>query len=120
MEENLTRENFWDALYAQYPKGVNVFCEWVDEYKKKYNWDTLFKGDIRSIAVTGTSVTCEYDTLKYHDLPLAMQIGIWIEFVCDRGGCAWEIDDMFTYNWKEDITEYCKMLQEEVTLQEKL
>ncbi len=108
VKENLNKENFWDDLYKKYPKGVDVFCDWIDEYKKKNNWLSLFTHRYK-VHITDTQE--KYP--KFHDLPLAMQIGIWIEFVIDRGGCEWEIDDMFSYDWREDITGYCKMLHED-------
>lgn len=40
--ENLNKENFWDELYKKYPKGMKVFCDWIDEYKKQNNWDEFF------------------------------------------------------------------------------
>lgn len=109
VEDNLTKENFWNELYAKYPLGMKMFCDWIDAYKKKNNWDNLFKNHYAgNHAMNGI----EYKTIKYHDLPLAMQIGIWIEFVGDRGGCDYEVD-LFSHDWKQDISEYIKMLQAE-------
>jgi hypothetical protein len=76
LEPTLTKENLWNEMMEKYPKATKAFCEWIDEYKKAVNWDGLFrqsnsrdeKGDI----VGGTK--------KYHELPYAMQYGIWIEF----------------------------------------
>lgn len=72
----LTKEGFWNALYAQYPEKVQVFCDWIDEYKKKNNWDYLFCN--RYLKARNLSQT------KYHDLPLAMQFGIFLEFTRDK------------------------------------
>lgn len=105
--KNLSKENFWNKLYKKYPDGVQVFCDWIDKYKSKNNWDKLFNAGLM-VPIRGQSVSP-----KYHDLPLAMQIGIWIEFVCDRGGCQWEIEDLFAVDWREDITGYIKMLDAE-------
>ena len=27
---NLTKENFWNELSQKYPKGMKVFCDWID------------------------------------------------------------------------------------------
>ena len=67
--ENLNKENFWNELFTKYPKGVQVFCDWIDEYKKRNHWDRLFNGGY------------EMESPKFHDLPIAMQKGILIEFI---------------------------------------
>lgn len=65
--ESLTKENFWNELYDKYPDKMKVFCSWVDEYKEKVNWEQLFGNAGK----------------KYHDLPIAMQIGIFIQFTTE-------------------------------------
>lgn len=50
---------------------------------------------------------------KFHELPYAFQLGIWIEFITSRGGCLIEID-FVEYDLREDITGYISMLQKEV------
>lgn len=61
--ENLGKYNFWNEMVIKYPKIMGKFCTWIDEYKKKNNWNVI----------TGSNI-------KYHDLPLAMQAGIFIQF----------------------------------------
>lgn len=110
--ENLSYEKFWTPLYEKYPKGVQEFCDWIDEYKKNIGWSGLFSP--KAIIKTddhGLILGCHEP--KYHHLPLAMQIGIWIEFVCSRGGCEWEINDLFSHDWEKEITGYCKIIHEE-------
>jgi hypothetical protein len=61
--ENLTKENFFNEMQKKYPKAMDIFCKWIDEYKKRVEWDC---------------------PLKYHDLPLAMQAGIWSVFILEN------------------------------------
>ena len=105
--ENLNKENFWNELYEKYPLGMKVFCDWIDEYKKKNNWKMLFNSNSEYQNADGKNAIAP----KYHDLPLAMQIGIWIEFCSELSVHEWEVDDLCTYDWKADITECFKMLQ---------
>jgi len=75
--KNLDKENFWNRLQELYPLGMKVFCDWVDEYKRKNNWNDLFgNGKI-------TQRKHYWSDVKYHHIPLAFQIGMWIEFVGD-------------------------------------
>lgn len=77
--ENLTKENFWNDLQERYPEKMKEFCDWIDEYKKENNWNSLFKP---LPGYTGGAVGFKYP--KYHDLPFAMQVGIFIQFVDER------------------------------------
>lgn len=61
--ENLGKENFWNEMMERCPKAVDVFCKWIDGYKKKVGWTKLF----------GASV-------KFHDVPYEMQMGIMNRF----------------------------------------
>jgi hypothetical protein len=94
MFENLTKENFFNDIYEKYPSEVQQFCKWVDQYKKKNNWVGLF----------GT------DEVKFHHLPLAMQIGIFIQFCAESGNrYGFEIfveDAMDFEEIKDEIAEY--------------
>lgn len=76
--ESLTKENFWNDLYAAYPSEMDVFCKWIDEYKKKVNWDALF------INKWPNGVSKREPDIKYHDLPIAMQLGIFAQFVAEQ------------------------------------
>lgn len=68
--ESLTKENFWNELNNAYPEQMKEFCAWIDEYKKRVDWDGLFNG------LKGPFTSSP----KYHDLPIAMQLGIFWEF----------------------------------------
>jgi len=94
--ENLNKDTFWDNCYFLYPKSTQKFCNWIDEYKKKVGWTTLFKEDV-----------------KFHDIPLAMQTGIWLEYMQEQG-CYMEIDVM-EFDLEDDILNW--MCQGEMAIQ---
>lgn len=108
--ENLNKENFWNELFEKYPKGVQVFCDWIDEYKKENNWDDLFGNKKIS------QREHYWANIKFHHLPYAMQIGLWIEFVCSQGGCEWQIYDLFSHDWREEITQYCQSAHQQESI----
>lgn len=64
---SLTKENFWNELQKKYPKQMEVFCKWIDDYKKRVEWDMIFTSN-----------------RKFHDIPIAMQIGILMEFTMSQ------------------------------------
>jgi hypothetical protein len=105
LRENLTKENFWNRMMSEYPNATNAFCKWVDEYKEATDWKKIFGETTRPDYV--------FVAPKFHDLPYAMQVGIWIEYVCQLGGCQWEIEDMFAYDLPEDIEGVFRELLEE-------
>lgn len=60
---NLSREYFWNDTQDAFPTAVQTFYKWVDDYKQEVNWEKMFG-----------------DKLKFHDLPLEMQVGILARF----------------------------------------
>jgi hypothetical protein len=68
--EGLTRENFFTLMRHKYPLAMERFSKWIDEYKKRVNWDSYF---------------CRVLSNKYHDIPIAMQFGIFIQYVQESG-----------------------------------
>jgi len=62
---------------AKYPEQMKVFCAWVDEYKARNEWGSIFKnGEDKFVRDTGKP-------LKYHELPIAMQFGIFYQFTVE-------------------------------------
>ena len=100
--ENLTKENFWNDLMVKYPTAMKIFCAWIDQYKKQVGWAELFDP-------TGSKK--DKDLPKYHDLPLAMQIGIFLQFAFQNGKFYSDIE-LTSYSgdgpeeWKRIIREY--------------
>jgi hypothetical protein len=117
--ENLNLENFWNPQRAQTPEAVDVFCKWVDEYKKRNNWKALFNEGICNYPINADIMEKSHAP-KFHDLPWAMQMGILQEFAASQPagisfgfigllyGCA-NINDQ-----KELASEYFKELQRKI------
>lgn len=64
--DTLTKEDFWDPLEAKYPELVGEFKKWIDEYKQRVGWEHIF-----------------FSFVKYHDLPVAVQIGIFFQYMAE-------------------------------------
>lgn len=69
--KSLTRENFWDHVWEISHGALQEFCDWIDEYKKANNWDQLFGNTF-------------HKSTKFHDLPIAMQLGILYQFMYEN------------------------------------
>ncbi len=83
-KKNLNKENFWNDLHKQYPKAVDDFCKWIDQYKKDIGWDKLLnknyhKTNIRR-ASNGEITGIDFSAPKFHDLPFDMQRGILLKY----------------------------------------
>lgn len=68
-ENNLNKKDFWNGIIGQYPKAGKLFCNWIDDYKRAISWELYF-----------VNCTTESHHIKFHDLPLDMQIGIIVRF----------------------------------------
>lgn len=113
--KNLNKKNFWDNLYKEYPLGVKLFCNWIDGYKERNDWKELFGEIIIDVRASRcTSAYIKSPAPKFHNLPLAMQIGILIEFIALYPSVhEWEIEDLTNHDWRRTITEFFKMLHEQ-------
>lgn len=78
LPSTLTKENFFNAIQEMNPEGMKKFCDWIDEYKQKVCWSNLFRAHAVPIPDSG------YRLPKYHELPIAMQIGIFIQFMDEK------------------------------------
>lgn len=77
LPQTLTKENFFNQMMEKYPKATKGFCDWIDEYKKAVKWNELFQVD----SPRNPKQAMTYPTPpKFHDIPYAMQLGIWFEF----------------------------------------
>lgn len=79
---SLSKANFWNDLTEKYPEEMKHFCIWIDEYKKRVDWNTLFNSNSNWQNCDGKNAPAP----KYHDLPIAMQVGIIIQYfieTCD-------------------------------------
>ncbi len=75
--EKLTIENFWKPLAEKYPDALAAFYKWIDEYKLKEKWVVLFNFGNPHYSKQG------WHDPKYHELPIAMQFGIFLQFVSE-------------------------------------
>jgi hypothetical protein len=99
MTEQLTLENFWNDAKARWPNATGNFCVWIDAYKEKHDWSRLF-----DFKYNGGGPVMRY---KYHELPGAMQMGIFIEWV----NSVWS-DPFFgnTRDFRRTATEWLRYL----------
>lgn len=99
LNQTLTKENFWNAIFSDYPKACQIFCDWIDEYKKSVEWDAVFRANEICIAP------------KFHEIPYEMQQGIWITFVVQT------LPDFFEqpeYQYSGDLEEDIKEVFAEI------
>ena len=81
--ETLSKENFWNALYEKYTGEVQVFCDWIDEYKKRMYYIDEFERSINwEVLFFNNSPTPQ--KIKFHHLPIAMQWGIFQQFCAEQ------------------------------------
>lgn len=95
LQQPLTKRNFFNEMQHKYPNAMKHFCAWIDAYKKEVSWEMLFANTSNVIGV------------KFHDIPYEMQLGIWLEYVNQQGGCYYEID-IFEFDLRRDMEEYFK------------
>jgi len=81
MMEILTKENFWNEMEQKYPKAMKHFQNWIDGYKKANQWQLLFNGMVVTHLDSDTKQPQYTFAPKYHELPIAMQFGIFVEFI---------------------------------------
>lgn len=87
--KTLTKEDFFNGLYEVYPNAMKEFCDWIDNYKVDNNWNELFG-----------------EKVKYHHLPIAMQIGIWCDFLLNQGCGNSEITYASDYTYSDNVYEW--------------
>lgn len=87
--KGLTKENFFDELEKldrlnklekQYPKAMAQFQEWINQYKIDNDWKRLFGEDTSLSDAKQAGKWTDRIAPKFHELPSAMQLGIFIQF----------------------------------------
>jgi hypothetical protein len=73
----MTKKKFWDKIEKDYPGELQPFYAWLDEYKKSVEWERLFNFGFPYYAKQG------WHNPRFDELPPAMQIGIFIQFVSE-------------------------------------
>lgn len=62
-------------MQEEYPKAMEKFLSWIDKYKEENNWLYLFNG-----IDSETDLGDLRKAPKFHDLPVAIQFGIFMQF----------------------------------------
>ena len=107
-KETLTKENFWNEIYLKYPNATKIFCGWIDEYKISVGWESLFNAGISLGANEAIS-----KSKKYHELPYAIQQGIWIQFAQEILPTYFEQPEyIYSFDLEEDIKTVLSELEE--------
>lgn len=73
---SMLKDSFWAEIQERWPGEFHRFTTWIDEYKKKNDWLTLFNSNSEYQNVVGKNAVAP----KFHDLPPAMQIGIFMQY----------------------------------------
>lgn len=68
MNQNINKENFFNKLQIDFPKGMEHFCNWIDKYKEDVQWNLIFN---------------EHLNIKFHDIPFEMQFGILMKYMTE-------------------------------------
>ena len=96
--EKMTKANFWNVLEAEYPEQTADFRRWLSEYARREGIDRLFdaqhSADGGQIRQTVTLIP-----VGFHDLPNAMQIGIFIQYTVETGAHPFHCEDELTMEY---------------------
>ncbi len=100
--------DFFENLLKQYPFAHKAFFMWFAKFKERPECVAFF----HPISVHPGNHP------SWAEMPGPLQIGIWMEFIMERGGCQWKVDDLFSFDWKQDITEMFQLIHEELSISE--
>lgn len=96
MDIELNLDIFWTFIKEACPMEYAKFSEWINEYKKTVRWENYFLPEI-----------------KFHHIPLMMQIGVMIEYINGQSH-----NYTFTIEEKFDATDLFTDLQKWFQLEE--
>lgn len=119
LQQGLKKEDFFNEMNSKFPKAMEEFCKWVDRYKEAVGWSMLFNSESNYQNAEGKNAPAP----KYHNIPYAMQLGIWITNVTsfENSGDYLQImlDDKDS-KWYEDLEGmidcFFSIRQEELTI----
>lgn len=83
--ENLNSE-FWKGMEEEYPEGIKIFNVWFEAYKIENDWIKLFGEDISTRIAPSIPHWSDRLLPEFHELPIAFQVGIFDEFMCEQEG----------------------------------
>jgi hypothetical protein len=69
-------QEFWNKLAQIYPGEIADLRKWIDEYKKKVDWNDLFWN-------AGQTRVAYWGDIKFHHLPDPMQAGLFIQYIVE-------------------------------------
>jgi len=108
----MTKEHFWNLLQAQFPEQMADFCAWIDEFKRRVEWEKIFGGTRYTVEGNVYHTPVIYSP-KFHDLPPAMQIGIFIQYTVETGGSPFPVPvDLSFEAWIGAIPRWFEMEHE--------
>lgn len=102
--ENIPLQEFWDKIKQEFPKAFEIFGKWIDDYKGQVNWEFLFNASPKSMT--------KLSSPKFHDLPVALQRGIFETFQKDY--CNFLNRD----SWYIELEEYVGFINYETQVSE--
>ena len=90
--ERMTKADFWDGIQSEYPEGMAEFNAWIEEFRRRADWEILFNCGHETNYGPGDRYEWPYKSNysrhypRFHNLPNAMQIGIFIQYTIEQGG----------------------------------
>ena len=98
--DKMTKEGFWADIAREYPEQMADFQVWLSEYRRREGWDELFNNGRSCNATMDKYATAQTASdfgpdagirsfdhqVKFHNLPNAMQIGIFMQYTIEHGG----------------------------------
>ena len=109
----MTKADFWDTLKAEYPDEFLDFALWIDEWKRREKWNELF-GEGRLYA-NDVGQQLIVRNVKFHDLPNAMQIGIFIQYTVETGAHPFHPEDeLMMDSWQKGIGQWFEIQHQTV------
>lgn len=77
---SMLKDSFWAEIKERWPGEFQLFSAWVDKYKSGQNWLLLFNSNSEYQNAMGQNAIAP----KFHDLPPAMQIGIFLQYCIEQ------------------------------------
>lgn len=74
--DNILNTQFWSDIKEKFVGEFEEFNEWLNEYSKKTNWERIFNPNYTMEGMMWRGIT-------FYDLPDAMQIGIFMQYVSE-------------------------------------
>jgi hypothetical protein len=78
MEDNKLNSEFWSEIKEKFVGEIQEFNQWIEKYKTRMGWEHIFNPNYTMEGMSWRRIT-------FYDLPDAMQIGIFIQYVSESG-----------------------------------